>query len=727
MATEQDIQPACPDIFNEFNQSRQILAKQFYDFIELVANCVFAAKLNIKNPNLMEEINQQHNLSETEKNVLRNLYFYTLHLLNSKFLVGVMGRFKAGKSTLLNAVAGEDISPIDTRISTGVLLFTYHSEAEECFVRYDSGAEVKITPEEKHLYVDARHNLDNEKAVHCVRHGSSHWDLQKEIIFVDTPGLEAVSNVHEKITLDFVTQCHAAIVVSGYPPFGETELKFYERIQQAIPHVFLVQNLPADKLGAWIELEAQTLENLHKLSFYNLSTDYYGNQDPRQILRKIADNHDAEALARFKEIHNIRLYSVNALAAYEVSLRAKKGEPMPQDASIIEQSRFLNFKQELYTFLAQNKGKTLLDNHLFKGKLVLSELLGMVETKKRLLQQSLSEIEKQIEEHEQRRDGTSANIDNAVDRVVLKIINLYKVLKTKILEQDLPPMLGELTRFYGDTNIYRLHKEDVKKIKGKFTEFKRLFAQSHDEFVQTVQTVLEHAQDEIARILQNHSLFKPLQIHPTQTSVIDIQEIQHAGAIDSSINWVYRGGMTFAVGSLAGGGGISLLVYPLLAIGVASGMAPLLGALIGGAIGLGVSFPLEKYLAPFLGMCKGIVGKIVHRPVRIVLEQFREEIRQKLEVIETTIVERITVEFREEVSKNAREFLEFFGKTLQELKEKKSHGLAQQEYQKLEEIAVQLHKVKEQFDQFGQKADAGMKLHNIIKGITGFIKKFIGR
>lgn len=305
------------DKFLQFNESRKVLSKQFHDLIEIVGNKVFHGKINISNPNIMEEINNQENLLEPEKNVLRHLHFYSSNLLNSRFLLGVLGRFKAGKSTLLNALASENISPMDTRISTGVLNFTYWNEKEECIVAYDSGQEMEIDPEDKVSYVDFRYNPDNEKCIHSVRHGSPKLDLQKEIIFVDTPGLEAVNRVHEKITLDFVSQCHSALVVSTYPPFGEGELQFYDRIKEVIPNIFLVQNLPEDKLIAWVELETQTLHNLYKLGFYEYNTDVYEGTEIRDILNKIADRKDQKALQKFKNIHSINLYSLNAKMAFE--------------------------------------------------------------------------------------------------------------------------------------------------------------------------------------------------------------------------------------------------------------------------------------------------------------------------------------------------------------------------------------------------------------------------
>ena len=373
------------DSFAQFNETRTTLAQQFQDLIAIVGNHVFHGQIDVNAANMLEEINRQPQLLAPEKNVLKHIHFYARNLMDSRFLLGVFGRFKAGKSTILNALAGRDISPMDTRISTGVLNFTYWNKEAECVVVYDSGQEMNIDPAEKVYYVDFKHNPDNEKGIHSVRHGSPHLDLQEEIVFVDTPGLEAVNRIHEQITLDFVSQCHAAIVVSTYPPFGETEINFYQRIKEVIPNVFLVQNLPADKLESWIELETQTLINLHKLDFYTLDQQQYPNTDLRELLTQIGDRRDQQALCKFKQVHNLHIYSLNARDAYEVVQQEVK---TPENQSKLEDSRFLIFKQDLYNFLAGQKGTNLIKDYLQKGRLVLQELVNMVNARKELLRKS---------------------------------------------------------------------------------------------------------------------------------------------------------------------------------------------------------------------------------------------------------------------------------------------------------------------------------------------------
>lgn len=782
------------DSFVQFNQARKTLANQFYDLIGIVGNHVFNGNVDIQKPNMLEEIKNQPNLLEPEKNVLRNLYFYSTNLLASRFLLGVVGRFKAGKSTVLNALSGENISPMDTRISTGVLNFTYRSDAEECIVIYDSGQSISISPAEKRRYVDCKYNPDNEKGVHSVRHGSPRLDLQKEIEFVDTPGLEAVNNIHEKITLDFMAQCHAAIVVSTYPPFGETELRFYERIKTVIPNIFLVQNLPADKMSAWVELEAQTLTNLHKLGFYELHKNY-GGKDIREILSKIADYRDEKDLDKFKELHGIHIYSLNARDAYQsvmgylfsipvkydkdlggekvsedlcrqfkqnghlLSLEAfaevrKKDEEWlladkeyrqqylvikekdaihiygyqqqitPENAAILERSRFPPFKEDLYQFLAETKGKKLIETYLMKGRVVLSELIALVDAKLNILQKSLEEITLQIQQEEQRKFQVQTTVNLVADRAKLKLMETYKRLKTMIMEEDMRVLLNELNKEYGESNVYRLRKDQIKAIKNRIGEFKRQFSQRHQDFYKDVQRALEESKENVLQALENHGVLGDFPLPRTSTAV-GVVELTGAGLIEDGFKFLFHGGMALVGGSLAGGGGTALLTTLVMGLGIGSGGAGAVAALIGGAIGLGISFPLEKYVAPILELCKGIIGRLAHKPTRAVFDQFRAGVREKLDEIEAAVVDRVIVDFKEAVVRTSEEYLQLFAKTLQELKSKKESGLEHQEFDKLTDIVGQLEDFRRQFEEFGRKQGLEeSKMQGMLKGIKGFIKKF---
>lgn len=710
-------------MFDEFNESRQALSSQFYGLIDLVANHVFSGNVNIQDKkNLLNQINSQENLVEAEKNLLRNLYFYANNLQESQFLLGVFGRFKAGKSTLLNTLAGEYISPMNTRISTGVLNFTYSSEVEECTVHYDNGTKEVIEPALKDEYIDFRHNPDNEKGIHSVRHGCPNLALQKEIVFVDTPGLEAVNSVHEKITLDFVMQCHVAVVVSTYPPFGEGELRFYKRIHKNIPNTFLVQNLPKDKLESWIPLEAQTLENLHKLGFYEINKDLYGEEDHCEILRKIGDDKDEQQLLKFKKAHDIHLYSLCALSAHDILNGAAKSNLSAEEQKKLDASRFMLFKKDLYGFLTSHRGQSMLADYLLKGQLILNSLVKMVKDRQSLLQQSLEEIERNIAQEEQQQQKTIQLTEMIADRASLKILELYRALKSAVMNDDINQALGEVKEKYAEKNIYRLSKRQLKEIKSQVSAFNRLFGQRYQGFVDELQKITITAQSEISKQLQNQAVFKDI-VLDTNAGAVNVGEISGAGYLDRTFDFVFHGGVTYIVASICGGSGWSILepfVKP--AVGVNSASIVALG--IGAVVGLAASIPLAKHFAPFLDKCKSFIGKFYTKPAKVVFDEFEGNVRKKLDEVETTAVDNLKKSFKEQANAGITQFFEMVNKTLKELREQKENGNETQENEKLCNILEQLSKVQEQFSAMEKKDVSEQKVQKVLTGLKGLIGKF---
>ncbi len=702
--------------FAQFNQARELLAQQFEDMIVVVANQVFPGHLDGQAINLLEEISLQENLSEPEKNVLKQIYFYANTLRTSKFLLGVLGRFKSGKSTLLDGLAGVDISPINTRISTGVLNFTYRADQEKCHVAYDNGHEIPISPAEKILYVDFQYNPDNEKGIHSVHHGSPHLDLQKEIVFVDTPGLEAVNQIHEKITLDFVSQCHAAVIVSTYPPFGLTELQFYQRVQASIPNVFLVQNLPKDKLSDWIGLEAQTLENLHKLAFYTLDQGRYGSKDVRSILREIAANEDEKRLEEFKEIHKIHLYSINAQAAYDAIIL---GMPLDSETRFAElqQSRFSHFKTALYDFLATHKGKILLNDYLEKGRVMLRELIFMVQHRQQLLQKSLTEIENEIVSIQEKQRQTTDMVNMLLDHATVQIMEAYRQMKADIMGHELQNFIQELNKEFGQLNVFRLKHPEIKNIKIKIGEFNRVLGQQYHSFLKKVYGLIQQTQEKIAQTLENHGMFSKLEI-TANVNQIELGQISGAGYIDYGFEIAFRGGIAYFFGSIAGGTGIALL---------GAGFLP---ALVGAAIGIGISIPLGKYCGSVLEFGKDLLGKIAHRPASTIFDKFRNDVRERLDELEIRVLEPSIQSLKVQVLQNTNDYFTLFRQRLQELRNRKAHGMSQQmceqECQKLQRVVQELQHTMQQFSKKEEEdsTEIPSRVQTLFRGIKSYLKKF---
>ena len=102
--------------------------------------------------------------------------------------LGVIGRFKAGKSSLLNSLAGTDVLPVGVIPVTAVVTYLRFTEARSVLVRFLDGREREIEFGEMADYVCATRNPENARRAAAVEISIP---SPKEVVglrFVDTPG-----------------------------------------------------------------------------------------------------------------------------------------------------------------------------------------------------------------------------------------------------------------------------------------------------------------------------------------------------------------------------------------------------------------------------------------------------------------------------------------------------------------------------------------------------------
>ena len=165
-------------------------------------------------------------------------------LAEDHFTLAVLGQFKRGKSTLMNAVLGRQVLP------TGVLPLTSAITVlkfgpQEKLVIHREGA---LFPEEMPVsrladYVTEKGNPGNEKKVilACLELPSAF--LRRGLEFVDTPGVGSSIEANSAITYNFIPQCDAVVFVTSVDsPLSQVEKEFLTRIREHVRKIFFVVN-----------------------------------------------------------------------------------------------------------------------------------------------------------------------------------------------------------------------------------------------------------------------------------------------------------------------------------------------------------------------------------------------------------------------------------------------------------------------------------------------------
>jgi len=168
-----------------------------------------------------------------------------------RFHLAVLGQFKRGKSTLLNALMGEPILPVGVVPLTAVPTFIQFGEDQKIRVRYQDGRSTDefsgASTAERSAYLA---DLVTENGNPQNRHGIAdvHVDLQAPIlsggvVLIDTPGIGSTYRHNTTATLNFLQQCDAALfLVSADPPITEVELEFLRQVRKKISRLIFVLN-----------------------------------------------------------------------------------------------------------------------------------------------------------------------------------------------------------------------------------------------------------------------------------------------------------------------------------------------------------------------------------------------------------------------------------------------------------------------------------------------------
>jgi GTP-binding protein EngB required for normal cell division len=161
-------------------------------------------------------------------------------LRNETFHLAVLGQFKRGKSTLINALLGAPLLPVAVVPLTAVPIFVSWGAQPRVVVSFlgDRAAEELAAPEPARIR-DFLLSFATEKANPKNRIGVKRVDLtypaellSNGIVLIDTPGVGSTYRHNTNTAFEILSECDAALfVVSVDPPITEVELGFLRDIK----------------------------------------------------------------------------------------------------------------------------------------------------------------------------------------------------------------------------------------------------------------------------------------------------------------------------------------------------------------------------------------------------------------------------------------------------------------------------------------------------------------
>ena len=147
-----------------------------------------------------------------------------LSKLNSSLRLAIIGEVKAGKSTLLNAIAKGELSPTNVSEATAAIIKVEYSEKELASIHFLDGT-VEDGNVEDIFSILKKHLNDQEYFSRC-----SHVDIKspldglKSISIIDTPGLGTITEENEERTLGYFQDVDVVLWVFNGNYLGQSNI-----------------------------------------------------------------------------------------------------------------------------------------------------------------------------------------------------------------------------------------------------------------------------------------------------------------------------------------------------------------------------------------------------------------------------------------------------------------------------------------------------------------------
>jgi dynamin family protein len=163
--------------------------------------------------------------------------------LRTDATVAVVGEFKQGKSTLVNALLRTDICPVDADVVTAVPTVLRYGDPPAAFV---DGAPVEFAELRRHITEPDADPAPRSVEVHLDRRL-----LGAGLSIIDTPGVGGLDSAHGNLTLATLGLADAALFVTdAAQELTAPEVDFLRRVVERCPRVFCVLT-KTDLYGQW--------------------------------------------------------------------------------------------------------------------------------------------------------------------------------------------------------------------------------------------------------------------------------------------------------------------------------------------------------------------------------------------------------------------------------------------------------------------------------------------
>lgn len=149
---------------------------------------------------------------------------------NDFFTVVVLGEFKRGKSTFINALLQKELLPTDVLPETATINALMYNDTPTVQVVMNDGREDKGEATQEYLQkFSARQEENLANNVKYIKIGYPSDILKNKLVIVDTPGVDDINESRSEVTYRFIPKANAVIfILDAKSPLKKTEKDFID-------------------------------------------------------------------------------------------------------------------------------------------------------------------------------------------------------------------------------------------------------------------------------------------------------------------------------------------------------------------------------------------------------------------------------------------------------------------------------------------------------------------
>jgi small GTP-binding protein len=172
-----------------------------------------------------------------------DLFDARTRLAADRFNLAVLGEFKRGKSTLVNALLGRDLLPTGVVPLTSVITAIAAGPRDRLVVHYVDGRALEQPIAALPQFVTEARNPHNGLGVSFARVEVQHDLLRAGLELVDTPGIGSIHSHNTEVARDFLPRVDAALcVLDAGQPLSAAEREMLRDCAERIPRLLIVLN-----------------------------------------------------------------------------------------------------------------------------------------------------------------------------------------------------------------------------------------------------------------------------------------------------------------------------------------------------------------------------------------------------------------------------------------------------------------------------------------------------